>query len=82
MNVDQVSEKRDRISQGRAVLSAMAIFLYFAIFTAWLPSILARSTFLATASRNVADGIIIVVWGGFFALGIVALRWTQDRGLI
>jgi ABC-type Mn2+/Zn2+ transport system permease subunit len=73
---------RDQISQGRAALSGVAIFLYFAIFTAWVPSMLARSAFLATASRNVADVIIIVVWGGFFGLGIVALRWTQDRGLI
>ena len=69
---------RDRISQGRAALSAIAIFLYFAIFTAWLPSILARSAFLATASRNVADGIIIVVWGGFFTLGI--LGTAMDPG--
>jgi len=82
MNQGQVSERRDRISQGRAALSGIAIFLYFAIFTAWLPSILARSGFLTSASRNVADGIIIVVWGGFFALGIIGLRWTQDRGLI
>ncbi len=73
---------RDQISQGRAALSGLVIFLYFAIFTAWMPSILARSAFLATASRNVADGIIIVVWGGFFALGMWGLRWTQDRGLI
>ena len=73
---------RDRISQGRAALSGVAIFLYFAIFTAWLPSILARSAFIATASRNVADGIVVVVWAGFFGLGIWALRWTQERGLI
>jgi ABC-type Mn2+/Zn2+ transport system permease subunit len=73
---------RDRIPQGRAALSGIAILLYFAVFTAWMPSILARSAFLATASRNVADLVIIIVWGGFFALGIVALRWTQDRGLI
>jgi hypothetical protein len=73
---------RDQISQGRAALSGIAIFLYFAIFTAWMPSILARSAFLATASRNIADGIVIVVWGGFFGFGIWALRWTQERGLI
>jgi hypothetical protein len=73
---------RDQISQGRAALSGVAIFLYFAIFTAWVPSMVARSAFLATASRNVADLIVIVLWSGFFGLGIVALRWTQDRGLI
>lgn len=73
---------RDQISQSRAALSGLAIFLYFAIFTAWVPSILARSAFLATASGNVADGVIIVVWSGFFVLGIWGLRWTQDRGLI
>jgi hypothetical protein len=82
MNQDQVLAKRDRISQGRAALSGIAIFLYFAIFTAWAPSVLARAAYLATASKNVADGIIIVVWGGFFAVGIWGLRWTQERGLI
>ena len=82
MNQDQVLAKRDRISQGRAALSGIAIFLYFAIFTAWAPSVLARSAYLATASKSVGDGIIIVVWGGFFALGIWGLRWTQERGLI
>lgn len=82
MNREQVLGKRAGISQGRAAVSGIAIFLYFAIFTAWVPSILARSAFLATASRNVADGVIIVVWGAFFGLGILGLRWTQDRGLI
>lgn len=82
MNQGQVLEKRDRISWGRAALSGIAIFLYFAVFTAWMPSVLARSAYLATASRNVADGIIIVVWGGFFTLGLWGLRWTQERGLI
>jgi hypothetical protein len=72
----------DRISQVKAILSAIAIFLYFVIFTAWLPSVLLRSSLLATASRGVADGITIVVWGGFFGLGIAALMWAQDRELI
>lgn len=72
----------DRISQLRAVFSAIVIFLYFVIFTAWLPSALLRSSLLATASRSVADGIVIVVWGGFFTLGVVALMWAQKRELI
>lgn len=71
-----------RISQVRAMLSAVVIFLYFVIFTAWLPSVLLRSSLLATASRGVADGIVIVVWGGFFTLGVAALMWAQKRELI
>ena len=72
----------DRISWVRAALSALVIFLYFVIFTAWLPSMLLRSSLLATASRGVADGIVIVVWGGFFGIGVLALMWAQDRELI
>jgi hypothetical protein len=72
----------DRISWVRAALSALVIFLYFVIFTAWLPSMLLRSSLLATASRGVADGIVIVVWGGFFGLGVLGLMWAQDRELI
>lgn len=72
----------DRISWFRAAVSAVVIFLYFVIFTAWLPSMLLRSSLLATASRGVADGITIVVWGGFFGLGVLALMWAQDRELI
>jgi hypothetical protein len=41
-----------------------------------------RSSVLSSAPRNVADGIILVVWGGFFGIGLVALRWAQDRELI
>jgi hypothetical protein len=72
----------DRISWFRAAASAVVIFLYFVIFTAWLPSMLLRSSLLSTASRAVADGIIIVVWVGFFSIGVLGLRWAQDRGLI
>lgn len=73
---------REQISQGRALLSAVVIFVYFAVFTAWLPSMVLRSSFLSTAPRNVADGIILVIWGGFFGLGLAGLRWAQDRELI
>ncbi len=73
---------RERISQGRALLSAVVIFMYFAVSTAWIPSALLRSSLLVTAPRNVADGIVLVVWGGFFGLGLLGLRWAQDRELI
>ena len=73
---------REKISQGRAVLSAIGIFLYFAIFTAWIPSIVLRSSFLATAPGEVSDLVILVVWGGFFVAGLYGLRWSQERGLI
>jgi len=73
---------RDRISQGRAALSAVVIFLYFAVFTAWLPSYLIRSPLLTSAPQNVADGIVAGLWAVFFIAGIVALRRAQDRELI
>ncbi|MEN8039994.1 MAG: hypothetical protein ABFR95_00650 [Actinomycetota bacterium] len=73
---------REQISRSRAVLTSVAIFLYFAIFTAWLPSWLIRSPFLGNATQNVADGITLVVWGGFFGAGVIALRWAQKRELI
>jgi hypothetical protein len=73
---------RERISQGRAALSAVGIFLYFAVFTAWLPSYLLRSSLLSSAPRNVADGLVAALWGGFFVAGLVALRWAQERELI
>ena len=73
---------RDRISQGRAALTAVLIFVYFAVFTAWLPSYVLRSPVLSSAPRNVADGIVAGLWGAFFIAGIVALRWAQDRELI
>jgi hypothetical protein len=70
---------RERISQPRAALSGVVIFLYFAISTAWLPSVLIKSPLLSGAPQNVADGITVAVWGGFFGLGLIALRWAQDR---
>lgn len=73
---------REGISHPRAALSGIAILVYFAFFTAWVPSALLRSSLLSSAPRNVADGITLVVWGGFFALGLAALRWLQDRELI
>jgi hypothetical protein len=73
---------REQISQGRAVLSAIAIFLYFAIFTAWIPSIVLRSSLLASAPAEVSDLVMLAIWGGFFGAGLYGLRWSQERGLI
>ncbi len=73
---------RKRISQGRAFLSGTAIFLYFIITTAWFPSYLIKSSFLATAPKNVVDGLIVVVWSGFLVIGVGLLRWAQDREMI
>ncbi len=73
---------RKRISQGRAFLSGVAIFLYFVVTTAWFPSYLIRSPLLASAPKGVADGVIIVVWGGFLLVGVGFLRWAQERELI
>ena len=73
---------RRQIGHGRAFLSGAIIFVYFAFFTAWLPSMLIRSSFLSTAPKGVADGITLAVWGGFLLLGVAALRWAQDRELI
>lgn len=73
---------RDQISHGRAAVWSIAIFLYFVIFTAWLPSAVLRSSYLATAPENVGVGITVVVWGGFFVAGLVGLRWAQEREMI
>jgi|AMFO01.1.fsa_nt_gi hypothetical protein len=73
---------RERMSQGRALLSGVLILLYFAIFTAWLPSFLLRSPLLRAAPRNVADGVTVVIWGGFFVAGAWGLRRAQARGWI
>lgn len=73
---------RENISQGRALLSGIVIFVYFAVTTAWIPSMLLRSSLLATAPENVASGITLVVWGGFFGFGLLALRMAQERELI
>ena len=73
---------RERISQGRGFLSAVAIIAYFAVFTAWLPSLVLRSSLLATAPDSVANVIILGIWVGFFGFGLFALRWSQDRELI
>ncbi len=77
-----LSMDRERVSHGRAVLFGVAAFLYFCFFTAWLPSFVLRSSFLATAPKNVADGVIVVIWAGFFGLGVLVLRLAQNRGLI
>lgn len=73
---------RCQISQVRALVSAIAIFFYFGVVGAWVPSALLNSSLLATAPRGVADGITVVVWGGLFGAGVVALRWAQNRELI
>lgn len=73
---------REQISHGRAALYGVLIFLYFVIFTAWLPSWLIRSSFLATAPQNVADIVTLTVWGGFFGAGLIGLRWAQEREMI
>lgn len=79
--IDAIS-RRVSISQGRAMLSAVGIVLYFAVTTVWLPSKLLRSSLLAGASTNVSDLVAVAVWGIGFGFGIWALRRAQDRGWI
>lgn len=70
------------IGHGRAMLSAVAIFLYFAVATVWLPSALLRSPLLAGASRNVSDVVAVVVWAIGIGAGLWGLRYAQDRAWI
>ncbi len=72
---------RGRISHGRAALSALVIFVYFAVTTAWLPSYVLR-TALSSAPKNVADLVTVGIWGVFLLAGLWGLRKAQDEGWI
>ncbi len=72
---------RGRISHGRAALSAIAIFVYFAVFTAWLPSYVLR-TALSSAPKNVADLVTVGIWGATLLAGLWGLRKAQEEGWI
>jgi len=77
-----MSRGRASIGQGRAMLSALAIVLYFFVTTFWLPSALLRSSLLTGVGRNVSDLIAVAVWGLGLGFGMWALRRAQDRGWI
>jgi hypothetical protein len=74
-----MTEKRARIRQGRALLWSLGIVLYFAVATVWLPSALLQSSLLAGAERNVADLVVLAVWGAGLGFGMWGLRRAQDR---
>ena len=75
-------EGRESIGQPRAALSAIAIVLYFAVTTFWLPSALLRSSILTGAERNVSDLVALAVWAVGFGFGMWGLRQAQQRGWI
>jgi len=80
--IEEVSQvSRENISQGRAAISAVLIFLYFAVLTAWLPSFVLRNA-LKTAPKFVADVVAVSIWGFFFLLGAWGLRRLQARRVI
>jgi hypothetical protein len=58
------------------------IFLYFVVFTTWVPSWLILLDQVAGLSSPIKDLIAVVTWSGFMAFGIVALRSAQKRGWI
>lgn len=60
----------------------MAIVLYFALTTVWLPSALLRSTLLTGIGRNAADVVALAVWAVGLGFGMWGLRKAQDRDLI
>ena len=74
-----MTEKRVQIRHGRALLWSLGIVLYFAVATVWLPAALLRSSLLAGAERNVADLVVLAVWGAGLGFGMWGLRRAQDR---
>lgn len=74
-----MTEKRASIRHGKALLWAVGIVLYFAVVTVWLPSALLRSSLLAGAERNLADLVVLAIWGTGLGFGLWGLRRLQDR---
>jgi hypothetical protein len=77
--VAEQTAKRAAFGQLRGMLSAVAIFLYFAVATVWLPSAILRSSLLSGASRNVADAVALAAWIVGLGAGMWGLRRAQDR---
>ncbi len=69
------------MSSLKAWIVGFGIFLYFAVTTAWFPSLLLVGP-LAGSSTFVQDTVTLIVWGFFLVVGMVALRTAQRRGLI
>jgi hypothetical protein len=61
---------------------SILIFVYFAVFTLWVPSWLIQLGPVAGLSSPIKDFIAVAAWSGFMAFGIVALRLAQKRGWI
>lgn len=61
---------------------AVAIFIYFAIATVWLPSAIAKSGPIVDAADWIGDLVVASVWAVGLAVGMWALRRAQDRGFI
>lgn len=61
---------------------ALAIFIYFVLFTLWLPSWLLRLSPVAGAPAPVRELIGSGVWLVFFVAGMWALRRLQRKARI
>lgn len=65
-----------------ALWRGFLIVLYFVILTVWLPDMVLGLGFVASASQNVRDLIVLVVWGSALGAGLYLLRRAQRLGFI
>ena len=65
-----------------AWLRAFAILIYFFVATVWLPDFVLGLGPVTDASEFLRDLVLLAVWGGAFAGGLVVLRRGQKRGIV
>jgi hypothetical protein len=65
-----------------ASVRGLAIFLYFVVFTVWLPDFVLGLGFVAEGSDLLRDLIVSAVWGVALIAGMAGLRIAQRRGLV
>jgi len=70
------------VSWWSATLRSVLIFVYFVVFTVWLPSWLLLTKVVASANPWLRDGIAVAVWGAALFAGLAGLRVAQQRELI
>jgi hypothetical protein len=70
------------VTWSSALVRGLAVFLYFAVFTVWLPDFVLGQGFVAEGSALLRDVVVTVVWGGALAVGMIGLRLAQRRGLV
>ena len=65
-----------------ASVRALAIVVYFVVFTVWLPDFVLGLGFVAEGSDLVRDVVVSLVWGAALVAGMTGLRLAQRRGLV